>query len=81
MEEQSIAEGAHTRHQRVPHIHGTGRHLEETMLRIGFLDPKAPRLLMRRMRRLFNRAQLEQVEVKILRGLLGAALGAKKPRQ
>ena len=57
------------------------RHLEETMLRIGFLDPKAPRLLMRRMRRLFNRAQLEQVEVKILRGLLGAALGAKKPRQ
>jgi len=56
------------------------RHLQQTMLQIGFLDPKAPRLLMRRMRRMFNRARLEQAEVSILRGLLGAAQGAKRPR-
>jgi len=56
------------------------RHLQETMLQTGFLDPKAPRLLMRRMRRMFNRARLEQVEVNILRGLLGAAQGSKRPR-
>jgi len=57
------------------------QHLEQTMLRTGFLDPKAPRLLMRRMRRLFNRARLEHLEVNILRGLLGAAQGAKRPRE
>ena len=61
-------------------MEGMYQHLEETMLKIGFLDPKAPRLLMRRMRRLFNRAQLEQMEVQILRGLLAAAQGAKRPR-
>jgi len=57
------------------------QHLQETMLKTGFLDPKAPRLLMRRMRRLFNRARLEQAEVNILRGLFSAAQGAKRPRQ
>ena len=62
-------------------MEGMYSHLEQTMLQIGFLDPKAPRLLMRRMRRMFNRAQLEQVEVQIMRGLLGAAQGAKKPRE
>ena len=61
-------------------MEGMYRHLEQTMLKIGFMDPKAPRLLMRRMRRLFNRAQLEQMEVQMLRGLLGAAQGSKRPR-
>ena len=30
-------------------------HLEQTLSEIGFLDPKAPRQLMRRLRRLFGR--------------------------
>lgn len=46
------------------------RHLETVLLKIGFLDPANPRLLMRRLRRLFNRPQLDRNEVNILRGVL-----------
>ncbi|OOZ42182.1 tRNA (cytosine(32)/uridine(32)-2'-O)-methyltransferase TrmJ [Solemya pervernicosa gill symbiont] len=45
-------------------------HLENIMIKTEFLNPDNPRLLMRRVRRLFNRARLEQDEVQILRGLL-----------
>lgn len=47
-------------------------HLEQTLVEIDFLDLENPRLLMRRLKRLFNRAQLEQTEVNILRGILTA---------
>jgi len=45
-------------------------HLERVMLQTGFLDPDNPRNLMRRLRRLFNRAQPDANELNILRGLL-----------
>ena len=48
-------------------------HLERTLIDIGYLDPNAPRLLMRRLRRLFNRAGLLRSELAILRGVLRAA--------
>jgi tRNA/rRNA methyltransferase len=48
-------------------------HLERALLEIGFLDPKAPRRLMQRMRRLFARARLEREEVNLLRGILNMA--------
>jgi len=48
-------------------------HLERTLLDIGFLNPKEPKRLMQRMRRLFARARLEHEEVNILRGILNAA--------
>lgn len=54
------------------------RHLEDTLLATGFLDPAAPRQLMRRLRRLFNRAGLEQLEVNILRGILASAQQPKR---
>ena len=47
-------------------------HLERVMLATGFLDPESPRHLMRRLRRLFNRAQLDDNEMNILRGLLSS---------
>jgi TrmH family RNA methyltransferase len=47
-------------------------HLEEVLIRIDFLDPAQPRKLMRRLRRLFNRAQPDDVEINILRGILTA---------
>jgi tRNA C32,U32 (ribose-2'-O)-methylase TrmJ len=37
-----------------------------------FLDPQNPRLLMRRIMRLFNRIELTSNEVNILRGILSA---------
>lgn len=45
-------------------------YLERSMIETGFLDPKHPKRLMPRLRRLFSRAQLEKDEVNILRGLL-----------
>jgi len=48
-------------------------HLEQTLYDIEFLDPKNPKRLMRRLRRLFQRARLEREEVNILRGILAAA--------
>ncbi len=45
-------------------------HFERAMVGTGFLDPENPRLLLRRLRRLFNRARLEPEEVAILRGFL-----------
>lgn len=45
-------------------------HLEAVLLRTGFFDPANPRLLMRRLRRLFNRAQPDKNEINILRGIL-----------
>jgi len=47
-------------------------HLEEVLVDSGFLDPKNPRLLMRRLMRLFNRVELTNNEVNILRGILTA---------
>ncbi|MDX1403042.1 MAG: RNA methyltransferase [Woeseiaceae bacterium] len=55
-------------------------HLEAVLLRCGFLDPDNPRLLMRRLRRLFLKAELDQNEVNILRGML-AALDPQPPQE
>ena len=54
-------------------LEGFYRHLEETLIRIGYLDPVAPKLLMRRLRRLFSRAEPDRAEINILRGILTAA--------
>ncbi len=49
------------------------QHFEQSLTTIGFLDPKQPKNLMRRLRRLFNRADLDRNEVQILHGILRAA--------
>ncbi|MDC0178173.1 RNA methyltransferase [Woeseiaceae bacterium] len=47
-------------------------HLQDVLTDGGFLDPDNPRHLMRRLRRLFARAQPDQNEINILRGMLSA---------
>ena len=47
-------------------------HLESVMTKSGFLDPENPRHLMRRLRRLFSRAEPDRNEINILRGILGS---------
>ena len=47
-------------------------HLEEVLTELRFLNPENPRHLMRRLRRLFIRANPDQNEVNILRGILTA---------
>lgn len=48
------------------------QHLERVLLGTGFLKADNPRYLMRRLRRVFNRARLDQNELNILRGILSA---------
>jgi tRNA (cytidine32/uridine32-2'-O)-methyltransferase len=63
-------------------VEGFFAHLEQALVEIGFLDPDNPRLLMRRLRRLFLRARLDSQEINILRGILTAAQGkARKLRK
>ncbi len=47
-------------------------HLERVLTDVRFLDPENPRHLMRRLRRLFIRANPDKNEVNILRGILAA---------
>jgi len=44
-------------------------HMEKTLLRIGFLDSKNPQRIMRVLRKLFGRSQMDEREVQILEGI------------
>ncbi len=46
------------------------RHLEKVLIDLDFHDPENPRLLMPRLRRLFGRIRVDQMENNILRGIL-----------
>ena len=48
------------------------KELEVLLLDIGFLDPDNPRHLMRRLRRLYARAEPDQNEINILNGILSS---------
>ena len=45
-------------------------HLEQALTDIEFLNPAAPRQLMSRLRRLYGRVRLDEMELNILRGIL-----------
>jgi tRNA/rRNA methyltransferase/tRNA (cytidine32/uridine32-2'-O)-methyltransferase len=45
-------------------------HLQQTLADIGFLHPERSKSIMRRLRRVFNRAALDTKELDILRGIL-----------
>jgi len=53
-------------HEQIEALHA---HLERALVRIGFLDPRHPKKLMPRLRRLFSRTRLEVEEVELLRGV------------
>ena len=46
------------------------QHLEQTLTELNFLTADNPRQTMTRLRRLFNRVRLDQMELSILRGML-----------
>ncbi len=54
--------------------------LERSLLEAGFLNPRSPKKLMARLRRLFGRTQLEQEEVSILRGVIKTLATPKSKR-
>jgi len=53
-------------------LEGFYQHLKETLIQANFLKPEAPRQLMPRLRRLFNRIELDSMEINILRGMLAS---------
>ena len=59
-------------------MEGFFQHLEQTLLDIRFLNPRQPKKLMMRLRRLFNRARPDQNEINILRGILKASQEASE---
>jgi tRNA/rRNA methyltransferase len=62
-------------------LSGLLQHWQQALVAIDFLDPEAPKKLMPRLNQLFNRAQLTQEEIHILRGVAKAMLStaAKVP--
>ena len=59
-------------------LEGLYQHLEATLVATGFTDRRGGPHLMRRFKRIFGRAALDQLEVNILRGLLAAAQAASR---
>jgi tRNA (cytidine32/uridine32-2'-O)-methyltransferase len=53
-------------------------HLQQTLVDIGFMHPDKSRSIMRRLRRIYNRAALDTKELDILRGILTLSQGNKK---
>ena len=60
-------------------VQGMLDHLERALVHVGFLDPAAPKKLMPRLNQLFNRAELRQEDIHILRGIAKAMLDRPKP--
>jgi tRNA/rRNA methyltransferase len=50
-------------------LEGMYRHMEEALLRIGFLNRDNPKRMMAVLRRIFSRARLDPREVRVLRGI------------
>jgi TrmH family RNA methyltransferase len=53
-------------------------HLYEALTDIGFMHPDKSKSIMRRLRRIYNRAQLDTKEIDILRGILRMSQGNKR---
>ncbi len=53
-------------------------HMIEALSDIGFMHPDKSKSVMRRLRRIYNRARLESKEVDLLRGILRMSQGNKK---
>jgi len=56
-------------------------HLKEVLSHIGYLNPKAPKKLFERIRRMYARTRLEKEEVHLLRGILTLSITPKKHRK
>lgn len=72
---KSVHQAEGYRHQlaSAEQLEGFYDHLYQALQDIAFLDPSKNARFMRRMRRLFNRSQLDVKEIDILRGILTAA--------
>jgi tRNA/rRNA methyltransferase len=51
------------------HLERMFDHMERTLVTIGFLDAKHPERIMRVLRKIFGRSQMDEREVRILQGI------------
>ncbi len=51
-------------------LEGYYQHLSETLVKLGFIEADNPRQTMTRLRRLYSRVRLDEMELNILRGIL-----------
>jgi len=68
----------------LPSLENTERfyqHLEETLVDIDFIFKKHPGEAMKKLRRLFTRAEMDQTELNIMRGILASAQKAKSNKK
>jgi TrmH family RNA methyltransferase len=56
----------------VDELEGLFKHIESTMIQIGFLHPSRPRTMMPRIRRMFNRSRIDKDDLNLLRGMMTA---------
>ncbi len=54
------------------------QHLEQVLIDIEFMDPKTPRQTMTRLRRLFTRVRMDEMELAMFRGILKRVDGLRK---
>ena len=76
-QEQAGDSGMAVEYPSVEQLEGFYQHLEQTLLKTGFITDDHPGQVMNKLRRLFNRARPEAVELNILRGILTSV---QKPR-
>jgi TrmH family RNA methyltransferase len=62
-------------------MQGFHEHLVQALDDVGFTDPEQSKKLLRRLRRLFQRARPDKDEINILRGILSAMQGRKSARR
>lgn len=55
-------------------IHAFYQHLQQALIHVGYLKPHAPKKLMPRLQRLFQRSQLQPEEITLLRGICKSML-------
>ena len=72
--EEALRWGVEWDHPPATHdqVNGMIHHMEQTLVDIGFLDPNTPKQLMTRLRRLYQRAAPDRMEINMLRGMLSA---------
>jgi len=75
---RSGKEPEHATHEEIERFYV---HLERSLLEAGFLNPRNPKKLMARLRRLFGRTQLEQEEINILHGVIKTLATPKSKRR
>lgn len=71
-QDEDIRPSTYTTMAKKGDVDGFYQHLEETLVKVNFIDPQKPKRLIPKIKRLFNRVKLEASEVNILRGILSA---------